>query len=195
MMSIQQEGTMIATPATTSVDALRQRIGWLCQALRFAAPAYALWVFVLLVRHWANAEEVTRAYSHLLRADLGEVPTTARLGGFCLHMIPWGLTAVACFQLWRLFSGFLAGRVFTLDAALTLRCLALAGLGAMATDMVVRPLLSIVVTLHMPPGGRHVGFFFQPNDLLNLMFLFGLFALAQVFKVAAEIAEDHAAIV
>ena len=51
------------------------------------------------------------------------------------------------------------------------------------------------MTIHLPPGSRHIGLYFQPNDLLNLMFLGGLFALAQVFKVAAEIAEDNAAIV
>jgi len=180
---------------TPSVDALRRRIGWLCQTLRFAAVAYALWVFALLAMHWGNAADVTRAYSHLLKTDLLEVPAPQRAGGFLLHMIPWSLIVLTCWNLWTLFSGFLAGRVFTVDAALTLRRLALAGLAAEAADMALRPILSILVTLHMPPGSRHVGFFFQTDDLLNLMFLGGLFALAQVFKVAAEIAEDNAAIV
>ena len=186
---------MIDVTSRPSVDALRARIGWLCQTLRFAAPAYALWVFVLLALHWSNPTDVTRAYSHWLKADLVEVPAVQRAGGFLVHMIPWGLTVLACWNLWRLFSGFLTGRVFTLDAALTLRRLALAGFAAVVVDMAARPLLSILVSIHMPPGGRHIGFFFQPNDMLNLMFLGGLFALAQVFKVAAEIAEDNAAIV
>lgn len=186
---------MIDTASRPSVEALRARIGWLCQALRFAALAYAAWVFVLLALHWSNADDVTRAYSHWLRADLLEVPAAQRAGGFLVHMIPWGLTVVACWNLWTLFTGFLAGRVFTVDSALTLRRLALAGLAAVAVDMIARPLLSVLVSVHMPPGSRHIGFFLQPNDMLNLMFLGGLLALAQVFKVAAEIAEDAAAIV
>lgn len=186
---------MIDTAARPSVEALRARIGWLCQTLRFAALAYAVWVFVLLTLHWSNVDDVTRAYSHWLKADLLAVPAAQRAAGFLVHMVPWGLTVLACWNLWKLFSGFLAGRVFTLDAALTLRRLALAGLAAVVVDMIARPLLSILVSIHMPPGSRHIGFFFQTNDMLNLMFLGGLFALAQVFKVAAEIAEEHAAIV
>ena len=186
---------MIDTSSRPSVAALRARIGWLCQILRFAAPAYALWVLVLLVLHWSDASEVTRAYSHWLRAELVEVPASQRLAGFLVHMIPWGLTALACGYLWKLFSGFLAGQVFSLEAALTLRRLALAGLASVTADLVARPILSVLMTIHLPPGSRHLGFFVLPHDMLNLMFLGGLLALAQVFKVAAEIAEDNAAIV
>lgn len=187
--------TPLHTPAATPEAALRARIGWLCHLLRVAALAYAVWVFALLVLHWSNAPEVARVYSHLLRTPLTEVPATQRVGGFLVHMVGWVLLVVACANLWRLFSGFLAGRVFTLDAALTLRRLSLFGLAAQAVDMLGRPVLSVLVSLHMPPGQRHLGFFFQTADLLNLMFLGGLLALAQVFKVAAEIAEDNAAIV
>ena len=182
-------------PAPTSLATLRARIGWLCQILRFAALAYPLWILVLLALHWSNADEVTRAYSHWLKAQLLEVPTAQRLGGFLIQMVPFGFTVAACWNLWTLFTGFLAGRVFTLDAALTLRRLSLFGLTAMAIDIAARPLVTGLMSIHMPPGSRHLAVFFQPHDLLNLMFLGGLLALAQVFKVAAEIAEDHAAIV
>lgn len=185
----------ILSPAVTPEAALRARIGWLCHLLRLAALAYAVWVFVLVALHWSDGPEVTRVYSHLLRATLTEVPQGQRLGGFLVQMVSWGLLVGACVAMWRLFSGFLAGRVFTLDAALTLRCVALFGLAAETVDMIGRPLLSVLVSIHMPQGQRHLGFFFQTNDLLNLMFLGGLLALAQVFKVAAEIAEDNAAIV
>lgn len=184
---------MTTTP--TSAEALRARIGWLCRILRFAALAYPVWVFVLLALHWSNADDVTRAYSHWLRAKLIEVPAAQRVGGFLIQMVPFGFTVAACWNLWRLFSGFLAGSVFTLDAALTLRRLSLFGLAAMTIDLVTRPLISGLMSIHMPSGSRYLAIFFQPHDLLNLMFLGGLLALAQVFKVAAEIAEDHAAIV
>lgn len=183
-----------ASPAPT-VEALRARIGRLCQILRFAAAAYATWVFVALAFHWSDAAAVARTYGHWLHADLGETPAFQRAAGFLIQMVPWGLTVGACVNLWLLFSGFLAGRVFTVDAALTLRRLSLFGLAAVAVDMVSRPILSILVTIHLPPGSRHIGLFFQPDDLSNLMFLGCLLALGQVFKTAAEIAEDHAAIV
>ena len=175
--------------------ALSARIGTLCRILRLAAPAYAAWVFALLAMHWSDAADVARAYGHWLKIDLPDVPIVARAAGFLVHMVVWGLIVGACANLWLLFSGFLAGRVFTVDTAVTLRRLALFGLAAELADMLSRPILSMLVTIHLPPGSRHLGFFFQPNDLLNLMFLGGLLALAHIFKVAAEIAEDHAAIV
>jgi hypothetical protein len=181
--------------ATPAVETLRRRIGRLCQILRVAAPLYAVWVFVLIALHWSDTADVTRTWSHWLNAPIADVPIFQRAAGFLVHMVPWALIVGACVNLWLLFSGFLAGRVFTLDAALTLRRVAIFGLAAEAADMVARPILSILVTIHLPPGARHIGFFFRPDDLLNLMFLGGLLALAQVFKVAAEIAEDHAAIV
>lgn len=185
----------LSAAIVTPEAALRARIGWLCHALRLAALAYPVWIFALLAMHWSNADEITRAYSHWLRATLAEVPAPQRLGGFLIQMVPWTLTVAACWNLWRLFSGFLGGRVFTLDTALTLRRLALFGLASIGIDLLSRPLLSVVTSIHMAPGSRYLAFFFQPHDLLTVMFLAGLLALAQVFKVAAEIAEDHAAIV
>ncbi len=189
--------TLVHSPADTppSVAALRRRIGTLCQILRAAAPLYAIWVLILLAIHWSDSAAVARAWSHLLNVPLPEVPAFQRVAGFLIQMVSWSLLVGACVNLWMLFSGFLVGRVFTVDAALTLRRLALFGLAAEAFDMASRPILSILVTIHLPAGARHIGVFFQPNDLLNLMFLGGLLALAHVFKTAAEIAEDHAAIV
>jgi len=195
MVSIDMEPTMTEAAPSPAVEALRARIGLLCRLLRLAAPLYAAWVFALLAMHWSDGADVARAYGHWLKIDLPEVPVFARAAGFLVHMVVWGPIVGACVNLWLLFTGFLAGRVFTVDAALTLRRLALFGLAAEAADIVSRPLLSMLVTIHLPPGARHIGLFFQPNDLLNLMFLGGLLALARVFRVAAEIAEDHAAIV
>lgn len=178
-----------------AVEQLRARIGTLCRVLRLAAPAYAIWVFVLLALHWSDGADVARAYGHWLKIDLSDVPVVSRAAGFLTHMVVWGLIVGACVNLWLLFSGFLAGRVFTVGTALKLRRIALFGLAAEAADVLSRPLLSMLVTIHLPPGSRHIGVFFRPDDLLYVMFLGGLLALAHVFKVAAEIAEDHAAIV
>lgn len=186
---------MIDTAVTPAVAALRARIGRLCHLLRLAAPIYALWVLILLAMHWSNPTEATTSVSYWARAPITEIPPTGRLHAFLLQLPGWGLLAAACYHLWRLFSGFLAGDVFTLAATTRLRCTAVAGIAAMVAEFLSRPLVVIVSTLHMPPGSRYMAIFFQPGDLLNLMFLGGLLALAQVFRVAAEIAEDHAAIV
>ena len=60
-----------------------------------------------------------------------------------------------------------------------------------------RPLLAIILTLHFPAGEhqRAVLIFFQPNDLLTLLLLFGFLALAHIQKTAAEIHSEFQEIV
>jgi len=185
----------VALPTPTSVAALRTRIGWFCHVLRLAGPLYAGWVLITMFVYWGDTTMVARVYGLLLHTDVGTIPSTQRAAGFAVHFAIWLFTAAACLAMWRLFSGFLAGRVFTLDTALQLRRVALFGLVAELGDLLTRPLVSLIVTAHMPPGSHQVNVFFQPSDLLNIMFLVGFLALGHVFKVATEIADDHAAIV
>ena len=62
-------------------------------------------------------------------------------------------------------------------------------------DMLARPLVSMIVTAHMPTGGRIVSVFANPPDLLNVLFLAGFVALAHVFRAAVDIADENAQIV
>ncbi len=185
----------ISPTPSPAVAALRARIGTLCHALRLAGPAYAGWVLYNLTVHWSDAHGVGLGWSHFLKRELGDIPAGQRVAGFCLHFVVWIFVALACLELWRLFTTFLNGRVFTAEAAGHLRRMAIFGLAAEFADVVSRPLISMIVTAHMPEGSRMVSVFLQPPDLLNVMFLVGFLALGHVFKAAAEIAEDHAAIV
>ena len=174
---------------------LRQRIGAMCHGIRIAVIGYALWDIVQLARYWSNAELVRRSYSHLLGVELLDVPATQRLAAFGLHFLVWLCTATACYSVWRLFTGYLAGRIFTPDATMWLRRIGIFGLVAQGGDLLSRPLLSLIVSAHMPAGQHMIGFFTNPPDLLNILFLTGFIALAHVFRVATEIADDNAQIV
>ena len=186
------DDTLATSPAVT---ALRARIGWFCKTLRCAGPLYAAWVLLTMILFWSDGAGATRYWGNWLHLQLPEIPRGQLVAGFAVHFVLWIFVAGACINIWRLFSGFLEGRVFTVDAALLLRCIAIFGLVAECGDMLSRPLISTIVTAHMPPGAHVVSVFFLPNDLLNIIFLGGFLALGHVFKVAAEIADDHAAIV
>jgi hypothetical protein len=182
---------MMSMPAAAAT-ALRQRIGWLCHLLRFAALGYAAWVLGLVILHWSSAERVARVYGGWLKADLSGVQMWQRLAGFSISLVIWAFAAAACYSVWRLFSGYLAGRIFTVDAATWLRRIGSFGLIAQVIDVVARPLTTALVTLHLPADARHVAFAFNPNDLVFVLFLCGFIALAHVYKAAAEIADDNA---
>jgi hypothetical protein len=88
----------------------------------------------------------------------------------------------------------LAGRVFTVDAALWLRRTGMAGVAAVCVDVLARPtMLSILAGEFVLRSPR--GFLLYPQDLLHLIFAAFVLALAHIFKAAAEMAEDHAQIV
>lgn len=178
-----------------AAPALRQRIGWLCQLVRWGAVAYAAWVLFGIVAYWTDSARVARHWSVWLHAEVPPPLPWQQATGFAIHFALWLALAAAVWSVWRLFSAYLDGRVFTAEAALWLRRVGLFGLAAQFGDMLARPLVSMVVTATHPDGARLVSVFAQPPDLLNLLFLFGFVALAHVFKAAAEIADDHAQIV
>lgn len=183
------------SPPPSTRDSLHSRIGLLCQIVRWGAVAYAVWVLFAIVGYWADPARVARHWSAWLHADVAPPVAWQQATGFAIHAALWLALAAAVWSVWRLFSAYLQGHVFTAEAALWLRRVGLFGLAAQIGDMLARPLVSMVVTATQPAGARMVSVFAQPPDLLNAVFLLGFVALAHVFKAAAEIADDHAQIV
>lgn len=181
----------VPLPATAAERALRARIGGICQALRFTALAYPVWELALIAWHWSDRDGVLRYYAAVLKVPIVDVALWQRGTAFALHMAAWLLVARACLEVYRLFGGFLVGEVFCPEAAARLRRTALFGLAAVVAGILIRPVQTILVTLGNPPGQHAVGFLFAPQDLLNVMFLVGFLALAQVFRAAAEIAAEN----
>lgn len=181
-------------PAAT-LDPLRRQIGSLCQFVRFSALAYAGWVVWGVTTLWLDREDIARHYGRWLRVDLSGIQDWQRVAGFALHATICAMVVAACWSAWKLFSGYLEGRIFTLDAGIWLRRIGLFGLGAEILDIVTRPLTIVTVTAHLPPGQRHIGFSLNQNDLAFIMLLTAIVALAHIFTKAAEIAAENEEIV
>jgi hypothetical protein len=176
---------------------LSKKIGWICQSVRFAAVGYALWVIYHLATYWSDASAISESYGRLLHSDISGVEAWQQAAAFGVSFVVWLFAAYACYSAWRLFSAYLKGAIFALEATQWLRRLALYGLASQALSILTRPLISVLLTLHFPAGQklRIVNIFFQPNDLSTLLLLFGLLALAHIQRTAVEIADDHAQIV
>lgn len=185
------------SPEPPALAALRGKIGWICQGVRIAAVAYAIWILYVLATHWSSVEAIEKIHGRMFNKDLSGVESWQQAAAFGVSFVIWLFAAGACYSAWRLFSAYLAGNIFTLDAALWLRRLAFYGVIAQVLDILTRPVISVILTWHFPPDQklRIVNVFFLPNDLVVLLLLFGLFALAHIQKTAAEIAGEHAQIV
>jgi hypothetical protein len=189
-----------AAPDTGGFDRVKSlsgRIGWICQSVRVAAAAYAIWLLYALVAYWSSVDAINNGYGRMLEKDLSGMEAWQQAAAFALHMVIWALAAFACYSAWRLFTLYLRGSIFSLDSALWLRRIAFYGALSEILDIVTRPLISVILTMHYPAGQqmRIVKVFFLPNDLVLLILLFGLLALAHIQKTAAEIAEENAQIV
>ena len=178
-----------------TLSSLRVKIGWLCQIIRIVALIYAGWILLVIVQTWTNEPALIRNLGAFYGKDLAGMSGFQRAGGFAVYLAVWSPVAGACYCVWRLFSSYLDGRIFTVDATIWLRRVACFGFASQFIDLAARPLVSLILTAHLPQADRVLKVFFSPQDLLHLLFFAGLFALAHVFKTAAEIAEDNAAIV
>ena len=181
-------------PAPRRVQALRKRIGWLCHLGRLLAVAYAVWVLWLTVSFWMDGGMAGRRFAMIASVPSAELTGGVQLAGFGLSFISWLMVAACCQTAWKLFSSYLRGRIFTADAAGLLRQTALLGIGAVLIDVVIRPLMLWLVAGVIPAYSKASYYYFSPHDLALLIFLLSLFAIAHIFTVAAEMADENAEI-
>jgi len=184
-----------ASPVRSVVaEALRKKIGWLCQIIRFAAIVWSGWILYLVVNFWGNRAQAALGYAKAFNYEPAPLPDFNYFTCVALELTAWATTAVLALALWRLFSRYLGGEIFTVSAAVALRRLTAIGAAALVFNIAQRPIVFQLMTAGHDTGGRHIPFF-QPNDLLNAIFVTFLFSLAYIFKTAAELADEHAQIV
>jgi len=173
---------------------LRARIAWICQALRLAAVIWVVWELVFVVIHWSDKAAVLTSYERVFSTVL--VVSTARYAvAFGVVMVSLAVIFVIAFCLWRLAGTYLAGRVFTVDAALWLRRTAIAGLAGIIVSVIARVVVASILTGRWVPMSPLGFFYIVPQDVLHLIFVIVVLALAHIFKAAAEMADDQAQIV
>ena len=176
------------------LEELQHRIGWICQTGRLMAAGYALWTLWLVVSFWGSMDLPGRRYAMIAGISPIEITGPVRFAGFGLTLTGWLMVAATSLTAWRLFSAYLEGSIFTPKAANLLRSTALLGVGAILLDLVMRPLIMWVVAGTMPTFAKASYYYFSPHDLALLIFLVSLFAIAHIFKVAAELAAENAEI-
>jgi DUF2975 family protein len=177
--------------------ALRQKIGWLCHLTRAAALGWAVWMFIAMMRVWADPERTAGMVGRYLNADLGVVSSSQVAWGFALQAAAWIPMAAVAYCIWRLFGTYLQGRIFTGDAAAWVQRIGIAGLTAVAVSIVIRRIEWLILTSHagLAFNTRLFTQVIVPNDLLQVLFSLFVLALGHVFRTAVQIADDNASIV
>jgi Protein of unknown function (DUF2975) len=178
-------------------EALRERIARLCHLTRAVAVGWAIWMLITVVRVWADPAKTTRMVGSYLNADLGALTSGQIALGFAVHIAAWIPGAAVSYCVWRLFEGYLHGRIFTADAAAWVQRIGIAGLTTVAVGIVSRRIDWLILTSHaeLSLSTRLLTQLVVPSDLLGVLFSLFVLALGRVFKTAVEIADDNAGIV
>ncbi len=177
---------------------LRRRIGWIGQILRFGAPLTFVWNLAedLLLIGYADF------LPNFARQIFGEavmqpVADWQRLTLFAFSL-PYHVAFFAlAYNLWLLFSGYLAGRIFTVNAAWLIQRCGFSGIASMVCLILGRQTIVPVLAATRPAGTHAVITppYFESNDLHMLIFYLALIGLAQIQKVAAEIYIENGQII
>jgi len=174
---------------------LRHRIGWICHTLRIAAVLWITWNLAFNIFYWSDKAQILENYGRLFSVDLGHVSAARYAAAFAAVMVSLAVGAVVVVCIWRLAGTYLTGRVFTVDAAIWLRRTGLAGICAVIVSVLVRIVIASILVGQLVPISPRGYFYLLPQDLLHAIFAIFVFALAYIFKAAAEMAEDQAQIV
>ena len=174
---------------------LRARIGWICHALRIAAILWITWLLGFVVYYWSDKAQMLKNYERIFSVDLGDVSAARYAAAFAAVMVSLAVGAIVVVCIWRLATTYLAGRVFTVDAALWLRRTGFAAISATIVDVLMRVVAASILVGQFVPISPRGYYYLLPQDLLHMIFAVFVFALAYIFKAAAEMAEDQAQIV
>jgi len=193
MSGISTETFAPQAAPTEAQTLLRARIGWLCQIIRALAAIWVFWVLFDILRLSDRASWLGN-YGRYVGADLSSISQTRYLLAFALEISIWLFVAATGLAIWRLFSIYLSGQIFTVDAALWLRRIGAFGGATVMASLLVRPAVEELLTAGIAVQ-RHHGWVFTAEDMLHVIFVTFIFSLAFIFKTAAELVEEHAQIV
>ena len=184
-------------PSASGAAALRARVGRLCHLIRAVSVAWAAWVLVAILWMWRDLANVTDTLGHYLNTDLSGTTTEQYAWAFSVHVGAWLPDVAVAYCLWRLFGTYLAGRIFTADAAQWMQRVGIAGVAAVLVGLAGRRLDWLILTsgAHLSLETRLITQLVTPTDLLKLLFCLFVIAVAPVFKAAAEMADDYSRIV
>jgi Protein of unknown function (DUF2975) len=150
-----------------------------------------------MLRVWVDPGKTAGMVGRYLDADLGVISSSQVASGFALQVAAWIPMAAVAYCIWRLFGGYLRGRIFTGDAAAWVQRIGLAGLIAVVVSIVIRRVEWLILTSHsgLPFNTRLFTQVVVPNDLLEVLFSLFVLAVGHVFRIAVQIADDNASIV
>jgi hypothetical protein len=187
--------SLASTPALhTDIDGLRRRVAPLCHAIRWCAVVWITWASAATLWLFGSPSRVAEHFGHVFNVDLSNLPTSGYVMALAIVLVDLAIAWLIVAFVWRLFGHYLRGEIFSLAAVEEMWRIGWTGVAAVVADVVARPLLAYALTQHLAES-QHRHFWTSPNDLLHLLLALFVVALAYIFRVGVEIADDNRQIV
>lgn len=178
---------------------LRRRIGWICQILRFGAPITFIWGISEDVVSASDTAALSKGAAYLFGDNVVQpIADWQRLALFACSLPSTMAHLALAFNAWLLFSGYLAGKIFTVDAARLIQRCGVSGIASVAFNLLMRPLIVPILAATRPAGAQLAISsmqYFDSGDLHAFIFYLALIGLAHIQKVAAELYNENGQIV
>lgn len=174
------------------LSALSRVLGWICLALIVFLPVSVLVAWLNYDVFGAGlAERLGIGQEHGVPDALMPVQIAMGIG---VMMVPVGLMMFALWNLRRLFMGFGAGQIFTLENTRSLRIFAWSAMAVIVVQFFTDGLLSVVLTLNNPPGQRVLALSLSSEQIVALFIGAVFVVIARVLEEGRKLADENASI-
>jgi hypothetical protein len=188
---------MIAPTAESKVAAPAQHIA---RMSRILASSCLFLIFVLpvaVVVYWLLADAAELAVRANLASGAIRAPllTWQRVAGALITQVPLALLLAGLWQARKCFKLFATGEVFTARAVHYLRRFAGWVAVSVVASIVAAAAVSATLTLHNPPGMRHLAIGVGSDQVFTLFFAAMVWLMAAVIGQGQTLAEENATFV
>lgn len=163
-----------------------RRLRYLLTAVFWAIPVINAFVWIFMNRFPEMISSKMLPYFVSL-----PLPVSARLMGFAVAMIPTGVAMAGTYYLIRLFELYEQGDIFKLTNVRCYKKLSQVLIGWFFASILCSSLLSVVLTLHHPPGQRMISLGLDSSEISTLLVGLILMVIAWVMEEGRKLQEDQ----
>ncbi|WP_320043566.1 DUF2975 domain-containing protein [uncultured Desulfobacter sp.] len=176
------------TDANKNMDSIRKssrRIIWALYIWRGVIPLATclIWLFINKLP-WVT-QEILPDFVQL------PLPLPIRLAGLAVSMIPAGIMIYGITTLIQLFRLYQCGKIFQSENVACLKRLSGTILVLGVTGIITNSLLSVVLTLHHPPGKHMITFGVTDKDITLFILGYVLMTIARVMQEGSRLQQEQ----
>jgi hypothetical protein len=175
-----------------NISVLRQKIGWICQLIRWLTVIWLLWWLYLLLTPLISVgpQQSATEWNTYWGLPPNSITVAEVYVNRCFALLSWATSAFVGYAIWQLMSGYLAGDILSAAAARRIRVVGLWGLAAVAIDIVIRPFMFGLMSTEIL---NKIAFmdWFSTHDLFYTVIALFVLSLGHIQGTAAAISDEH----